>query len=138
MDMKQMTKISLGWELFEQGMPKAHIAKQLGVHRETVHLWISCIRSNPEGLLGFLDRYSKAKKGERPKRQVDAILKRWIWQIREREMDCCGDKIQYFLKREHGVSVSIPKIYEILKEKYVLRKRRQKNQKRGPVPKAEK
>src|SRR5207253_1471356 len=104
----------------------------------TVHLWISCIRSNPEGLLGFLDRYSKAKKGERPKRQVDAILKRWIWQIREREMDCCGDKIQYFLKREHGVSVSIPKIYEILKEKYVVRKRRQKNQKRGPVPKADK
>lgn len=86
--------------------------------------------------MGFLDSYVRAKKGERPKRQVNAILKRWIWEIREREMDCCGDKIQYFLKKEHDVSVSIPKIYEILKEKYILRKRREKNQKRGPIPKA--
>jgi len=138
MDMKQVTKISLAWELFEQGIPKIHIAKQLGVHRETVHLWICGIAAHPKGLLGFLDYYTKAKKGERPKRQVDAILKRWIWEIRKREMDCCGDKIQYFLNKEHAVSVSIPKIYEILKEKYVLRKRRGKNQKRGPVPKAEK
>lgn len=138
MDMKQITKISLAWELFEQGVPKTHIAKQLGIHRETIHLWICGIRANPQGLVGFLDIYTKAKKGERPKRQVDAILKRWIWQIREREMECCGDKIQYFLKKEHAVSVSIPKIYEILKEKYILRKRQYKNQKRGSVPTAEK
>lgn len=138
MDMKQITKITLAWELYEQGMPKMHIAKQLETHRETVHLWIRGITQHPQGLLGYLDSYSKAKKGERPRRQVDAVLKRWIWQIREREMDCCGDKIQYFLKKEHAVSVSIPKIYEILKEKYVLRSKWQKNQKRGAVPKAAK
>ncbi len=134
--MQQITKVSLAWELFEQGMPKTHIAKQLGIHRETVHLWICGILNNPQGLMGFLDYYLVAKKGDRPKRQVNAILKRWVWQIREREMDCCGDKIQYFLKKEHAVSISIPKIYEILKEKYVLRKRRGNNIKRGPVPKA--
>jgi len=35
--MNQLTKITLAWELFEQAVPKAHIADQLGVTRETVH-----------------------------------------------------------------------------------------------------
>lgn len=69
-------------------MPKAHIASRLGLQRETVHLWIKGILDYE--LVGFLDIYSKAKKGPRVKRQVDPILKRWIWEIREREMDCCG------------------------------------------------
>ena len=59
-------------------------------------------------------KYKQAKKGERKKRQVDPIVKRWVWEIREREYDCCGQKIQYFLKKEHGVHFSVPRIYEIL------------------------
>ena len=97
-----ITKVTLAWELFEAGVPKAHIASRLGLQRETVHLWIKDILKY--GLVDFLDRYSKAKKGPRIKRQVDPILKRWIWEIREREMDCCGQKIIYFLEKEHGVS----------------------------------
>src|SRR3990167_8231439 len=117
MDMNQLTKIFLAWERYEQAVPKSHIAAKLGLERETGHIWIARIITNPNSLLGFLDEYSRAKKGPRPKRQVDAILKRWIWLIREGEMDCCGQKIQYFLEKEHGVSVSVPKIYEILAEK---------------------
>ncbi len=138
MDVNQLTKITIAWELFEQHVPKSHIAGQLRVHRETVHLWIGCIQADPRGLLGFLDRYTKAKKGERIKRQVDPILKRRIWMIREREKDCCGQKIQYFLEKEYGVKPAVSKIYEILGEKYKLRSRWKKNQLSGLVPQASK
>ena len=90
----------------------------MGLHWETVAIWIRGIQEH--GLLGFLDIYINAKKGPRVKRQVDPILKRRVWEIRAREMDCCGQKILYFLKKEHGVSLSVPKIYEILAEKYLL------------------
>lgn len=136
MEVQQITKISLAWELFERGVAKAHIATQLGVQRETVHLWIKGIQKY--GLLEFLDRYSKAKRVPRPSKQVDPILKRWVWEIREREVDCCGQKIQYFLGLEHNAHISVPKIYEILKEKYIVKSKWKKNQKRGPVPQAHK
>lgn len=85
-----------------------------------------------------MEEYVNAKKGERPGRQVDAILKRWVWSIREREKECCGQKIQYFLDLEHGVHISVPKIYEILAEKYIIKSKWKKNQKRGAIPVAEK
>jgi len=134
MDMTNETLIVLCWELYEQRMPKIRIAKRLGKHRETIHLWIKGI--NRVGLLGFLDKYKQAKKGERKKRQVAPIVKRWVWEIREREYDCCGQKIQYFLVKEHGVHLSAPKIYEILAEKYVIRSKWKKNKPRGPIPQA--
>ena len=136
--MKQLTKISLAWELYEQQVPKSHIAQQLEVHRETIGLWIKGIKDNPLGLIGFMDQYSLAKKGSRIKRQVDPILKRWVWDIRERENDCCGQKIQYFLEKEHGVKPAVSKIYEILKEKYQVKSKWKKNQPRGPIPQASK
>lgn len=136
MEVLNKTKIVLAWELFEAEMPKRHIAKRLGVHWETVGIWVSSIQKL--GLSGYLDKYEKAKRGERPKRQVDPILKRWVWEIREREIECCGQKIQYFLDLEHGVKISVPKIYEILKEKFVVKSKWKKNTKRGPIPKASK
>lgn len=132
--MNQLTKISLAWEMYEQHVPKSHIASKLNLQRETVHIWINKVNANSNGLLGFLDEYARAKKGPRPKRQVDVILKRWVWSIREREMDCCGQKIAYFLEKEHGVSISVPKIYEILAEKYVIKSKWKKYHKRGSVP----
>ena len=134
MDMQNNTLITLAWELYDKEMPKARIADRLGKHRETIHLWIKGIEQY--GLLGFLDRYEQAKKGERQSRRVDPIVKRRVWDIREREMQCCGQKIQYFLKREYDSHLSIPKIYEILAEKYVIRSRWQKNHARGPIPQA--
>ena len=97
-------------------------------------MWIKGVAKT--GLIGFLDQYQKAKKGERKKRQVDAIVKRWVWEIREREYDCCGQKIQYFLALEHSIHLSVPKIYEILAEKYVIRSKWKKNKQRGPIPQA--
>ena len=110
-DVLNETKVTLCWELYEQGLPKTKIAKRLEKHRETIHIWVKGIQNY--SLMGFLDRYRQAKKGERQRRQVNPILKRWIWEIREREFQCCGQKIQYFLKLEHAVHLSVPKIYEI-------------------------
>ncbi len=132
--MTNETLIVVCWELYEQRVPKIRIAKSLGKHRETIHLWIKGIKG--AGLLGFLDKYRQAKKGERKKRQVDPIIKRRVWEIREREYDCCGQKIQYFLVEEHSVHLSVPKIYEILAEKYVIRSKWKKNKPRGAIPQA--
>jgi len=107
---------------------------RLGKHRETIHIWIKNIERY--GLLGFLDKYEQAKKGARKRRQVDPVVKRLIWKIREREFQCCGQKIQYFLELEHGIHLSVPKIYEILAEKYVIRSKWKKNKERGLIPEA--
>jgi transposase len=134
MDMRNSTLITLCWELYEQGIPKSHIAERLGKHRETIHIWIENIKRY--GLFGFLDKYEQAKKGERKRRQVDPLIKRLVWGIREREYYCCGQKIQYFLKLEQDIHLSVPKIYEILAEKYVIRSKWKKNKARGLIPKA--
>lgn len=134
MEVLQTTKITLVWELFQQGVPKRHIARQLKLHHETVGIWVSKITEL--GLVDFLDQYQAAKKCPRIKRQVDPLIKTWVWEIREREADCCGQKIRYFLDKEHKVKLSVPKIYEILAEKYKIRSKWKKNQSRGPIPKA--
>src|SRR3990172_102563 len=136
MDVLNKTKIILCKELLDEGVPKIHIADRLEVNRDTIRLWNKGI--NEFGLSVFLDKYEAAKKGQRVKRQVDPILKRWVWEIREREADCCGQKILYFLKKEHGTSISVPKIYEILAEKYKIKSKWKKNQIRGPIPRATK
>ncbi len=134
MDMRNSSLITLCWELHEQGIPKARIAARLGKHRETIHIWIKNVERH--GLLHFLDKYEQAKKGARKRRQVDPITKRLVWKIREREFQCCGQKIQYFLELEHGIHLSVPKIYEILAEKYVIRSKWKRNKERGLIPEA--
>ncbi len=133
--MEKITEITLAWELFGQGVPKAHIAKHLGRNRETVILWLQGIEEH--GLATFLERYQKAKKQPRLPRQVSVRTKQLVWAIREREHGCCGQKIAYFLEKEHQIMLSVPKIYEVLAEKYTLRSKWSKNQKRGPVPEAD-
>jgi len=134
MDMQNSTLITLCWELYEQGILKSHIAKRLDKNRETIHIWIKNIQQF--GLLVFLDRYERAKKGERKRRQVNPVTKRLVWKIREREFHCCGQKIRYFLYKEYGIHLSVPKIYEILAEKYVIRSKWKKNKERGLTPEA--
>jgi transposase len=133
--MDTRTKITLAWELHEQGTSNSQIAKRLEVHRETVGLWLKGVREQG-GLMSFLDAYRQAHKQPRPARQVPVSTKRLVWQLREREHNCCGQKIAYFLEKEHGITLSVPKIYKILAERYVIRSKWKKNQPRGPVPQA--
>ncbi len=132
--MKKSTELVLAWELWEQGLSKSTLARHLGRDRETIRIWIAGVEHY--GLKGFVDRSRKACKVPRPSRQVDALVKRWVWAIREREEQCCGQKIAYFLEREHDVTLSVPKIYEILSEKYLLRSRKHRYQQRGSIPQA--
>ena len=77
MEVIQTTKIILAWELFEQGLPKTHIAEKLQINRDTVRLWIQGIAIM--GLVVFLDVYTKAKKRPRPRRQIDADYHKKIY-----------------------------------------------------------
>lgn len=130
-----MTKIILAYELLEKNVPKSHIAKHLEVSRRTVIRWSQAI-DKYGGLDHYLEHYKNSKKGQRKSRKIDAILKRRIWDIREKYYDCCGQKIQYFLVRDYGTQVSVTTIYKVLGEKYELRSKWRKNQIRGPVPAA--
>jgi hypothetical protein len=134
MDMQQTTKITLAWELHEHGVMQKDIAAQLTLNRDTLRVWFREIER--QGLLPFLDRYTNAKKGPRMGRQITPLVKRYVWSIREREMDCCGEKIQYYLERDRSIHLAVSTIYEILAEKYVLRSKWKKNQARGAVPTA--
>jgi len=131
--MEKLTQITLAWELFEQGVPKSHIATHLGRSRETVIRWIAAIQE--QGLLAFLEHHRQAPKQPRPARQVAASTERLVWGIRER--DCGGQKIAYFLEREHRIRLSVPKIYEVLAERFIIRSKGKKNAKRGDVPTAD-
>jgi len=136
MDMKQLTKITLAWELYEEGVPQTHIAKRLGMHRDTVRIWIKNIQLY--GLVQFIEHYEHAKKGARKRRKVTDGLKNLIYDIREQERDCCGQKIRYFLKKDHGITLGTTTIYTVLGERYQLRSKWKKNQQRGSVPQATK
>lgn len=137
MDVLNITKIALCFELFDQGVPQAHIAKQLGVDRVTVYRWISGINKAGELEL-FLDQYISSKKGPRLKRKVDGLLKKRIYRLREENNDCCGQKIRYFLNEEYGIDLGVKAIYKVLGEKYKLRSKWKKNQHRGNVQHATK
>ncbi len=65
------------------------------------------------------------------------MVKRLIWDIREREYEYSGQKTQYILNLEHGIHLSVPKVYEILTEKYIIRSKWKKNKASGKVPQAE-
>jgi hypothetical protein len=101
-----------------------------------VHLWLLGIQKDPNGLLGFLDKYVNSKKGERTKRKLDGLLKKQIWRIREENRDCCGQKLKEYLYEETGVLLSVKTIYKVLGEKFQLRSKWKKNQARGSVPQA--
>lgn len=135
--MQNITKIALAWELVEQKVPKIHITQRLSIGRATLYRWLDGIRQ-AEDLEIFIDQYLTAKKGPRKKRKIDGLVKIWVWELRKKHRDCCGQKIQYYLEKEKDLHLAVPTIYRILSEKYLLRTRWKKNQKRGPVPKASK
>jgi len=134
MEVNQITKITIAWELFEAGIPKNHIADKLCLNRETVHLWAKGIEE--VGLIGFIERYLASKKGERAKRKVDGLLKKIVLRLREENRGCCGQKIQEYLWNQYDQHLSVETIYKILRTEYKLKSKWKKNQIRGPVPKA--
>lgn len=132
-----MTKITLAYDLFLEGIPKLRIARRLDVGRATLYRWLDGIKHHGELAL-FLEVYQQAKKGPRQKRKLNALIKHYIWQLRDNHRGCCGQKIRYHLQREYGIDLGVKTIYQVLAEKYVLRSKWKKNKARGPVPRADK
>lgn len=137
MGVRQISKIALARDLLQQGVSKGRIAEHLGVHRRTVIRRYQGIEQ-AGSLESFIDSYLVAKKGLRRKRKLDPILKQRIWKLRERHHDCCGQKVAYCLRKDHGVRLGVTTVYRALAEKYTLRSKWKKNQKPGPKPKADK
>lgn len=130
-----VTAIHVVWQLSQSGVSTEAIPSKVGRHRATVYRWIRGLGSY--GLHEFIRRYRVARKGHRH-RKTDPITKARILLIRETKRQCCGEKIQYFLKKEYDQEVSLSTIYRILGEQYQLRSKWKKNMKRGKVLKGTK
>ncbi len=133
--MDNITKIHVCWNLYRSGVSAEEIPGRTEVHRATVYRWLKGIRKI--GITEFIHRYQTAKKGHR-QRKTNALLKIHVYEIRERYRQCCGEKIQYFLRKEYGEELSLTTIYRILHERYHLRSRWKGNEKRGSVLKGSK
>ena len=124
------TAIHVCWQLAQSGVSPEAIPLKVGVHRATVYRWLTGVRLH--GIQTFIRRYRAAKTGHRH-RTTNPILKNHIYAIREAKRRCCGEKIQYFLRKEYQEDVSVSTIYRILGERYQLRSKWKKNVKRGAV-----
>lgn len=134
--MKNIPRIRIAWNLWKERIPVERIARRTGVHRATVYRWIPRFRRL--GLKRTIKHYKNCKKRKRKKRKVTGWVKAKVYEIREERRNCCGEKIQYFLRREEGISLSVKTIYRVLNEKYKLRKEYKRGGKYGEVPKAKK
>jgi len=126
-----ITKIRVCWSLYQNNVSIEDIPIQLGIHRATVYRWIKKI--NILGINEFIRRYKVCKKGRRKRNKTDVLTKLYVYKIRQENHNCCGEKIRYFLKKEHNINISVATIYNILNEKYVLRSKWKKYCKRGHV-----
>lgn len=132
-NVNSITKIHICHSLWKQGISPEAMPKELSIHRATVYRWLKGLQR--KGLKKFVRDYVYAKKGRRQPRKTDALLKARIYAIREEYKNCCGEKIQYILKRDYDTRLSITTIYRILGEKYQLCSKWKKYSKRGYVRK---
>ena len=130
-----VTKIRLCHTLHKNGISPEEIYDQLGIHRATMYRWLKGIKLY--GINGFIRNYKEAKKGRKQPRKTDPITKERIYTIRRNNHNCCGEKVQFFLKKYHNQTVSVSTIYRILNQKYTLRSKWKKYCKRGYVKKGE-
>lgn len=132
----RITKIHICYSLWKQGVSPEAMPQELQVHRATVYRWLVGFKG--KGFKKFLRDYTLAKKGRRQPRKTDALIKARIYAIRDEYKRCCGEKIQYILKRDYDTRLSITTIYRILGEKYQLRSKWKKYSQRGFVRKGHK
>lgn len=127
---ESVTNIRICWQLIQSGISPEAIPPKVGKDRATIYRWIRGIRLM--GIQEYIRRYRGAKKGHRHTK-TSPTVKAHVYAIREAKRGCCGEKIQYFLKKEYGEHVSTSTIYRVLREKYHLRSKWKKNIKRGAV-----
>jgi transposase InsO family protein len=132
--MRTLTPIEAAWKLHLAGIPAEEIAGGLGVHRSTVFRWLRGIR-RAGCCRAYLKRYAAAKKRERSKRlhpHAEALLL-----DRRRKTGHCGQKLVFWLRKAHGISVSVAQAYRILAKHFRLRSKWKKWTRRPDLPKAQ-
>lgn len=130
--MTSVDQIELSWKLYQTGISVKTISGSLGKHPATIFRWIKGIKAY--GINDFTRRYRKAKTRTRTKR-IDMRIEPLIVTYR-RTNSSCGQKIREWLRRTHGLVVSVATIYRILSKHFVLRSKYIKWTRRPPVPKA--
>jgi len=129
----RITKIRICNSLLNQQVSPEDIPEELGIHRATVYRWMKGIRHY--GINKYIRRYRCAKKGRRRPNKTDPITKRKVFAVRSEYRNCCGEKIQYILERDYGITIAVSTIYRILGERFLLRSKWKKYSKRGFVRK---
>jgi len=129
------TRIKIFWKYVKNNGSSEEAPRIFKMHRATVYRWLKGIRQ--KGIRRFIREYEQAKKGRR-QRKTNPLIKRHIFEIRANYRECCGQKIQFFLQRDYGEDASVSTIYRILHEKYELREKSPRNQKRGMILKGTK
>lgn len=126
-----ITKIKLCYTLWTNGISPENIPAELGIHRSTVYRWIRGFKI--KGKRKFIRDYSDAKRGRKRPNKTHGMLKARVCRIRKEYKNCCGQKIQYIMKRDYGDEISVSTIYRILGERFHLRSKWKKYSKRGFV-----
>lgn len=126
-----ITKIRICYSLWKNNVSPEGIPAQLGIHRATVYRWIKKFQTVSLGR--FIQEYKQAKKGHRRSHKTPRLTKLKIYEIRKKYHDCCGEKIKFFLKQEHDITLSVSTIYNILNERLQLSSKWKKKVRRGPL-----
>lgn len=129
--MSNIAHIQTCWNLQREKVKPTIIAKGLGVHKATVYRWMDSFKRR--GYKRTINHYKNCKKHTR-KKKITRETRLKIFELRKRHYNCCGEKIQFYLKKETGVRVSVPSIYRILKTKLEI-KNKYKGRKYGEAPK---
>lgn len=130
--MGTVTQVELAWELYQAGVNVADISAKIAKHRATVFRWIAGIKLY--GIREFLKRYKTAKQRERRKR-IDCRAEALLVERRKVHAEC-GQKLRYWLKRVHGISLAVATVYRILGKHFQLRSKWKKWTRRPELPKA--
>ena len=131
-----ITKIHICYSLWQQGISPEKMPQELNVHRATVYRWLRGFEQR--GIRAFIHQYQNAKKGRRRPKKTNPLIKARIFAVRSEYKNCCGEKIQFILKRDYGTVIAVSTIYRLLGEKYQLRSKWKKYSKRGFVRKGQK
>ena len=131
-----ITKVHVCYSLWQHGVSPEKMPQELGIHRATVYRWLRGFEQ--KGLNQFIREYTSAKKGRRQPQKTNPIIKARVFAIRDEYKNCCGEKIQFILRRDYGMTIAVSTIYRILGQRYQLRSKWKKYSKRGFVRKGTK
>jgi transposase InsO family protein len=131
--MRTLAKIEVAWKLHLEGVEVGAISRTVGVHRATVYRWYRGVE-RAGCLRDYLKRYEAAKRRTRQIR-IHPDAERLLVARRKERPGVCGQKLSFWLKKTHGISVSVATVYRRLKDHFTFRKK-VKWEKRPPLPHA--